>query len=286
MADANLNCERVIAPVKGLPDQQITVGRHVTFQCNGSWDKLFNFNKAQIKVDEATNYTVKVIKAEARSVSGFDVDVVFYSAGEFQFTNFILSDGSTEILLGPQSIKVETVIEKPQEGKPPEPFGPIIPLGLSWPAYYLTATVGFILFIIALAIWFGRQRLKYIKLIHKLKMYDGPISADRQFYKAFRQAEAKDYPLSEIEYAFRLYITRAYQIPALDLSDRALLSFFKRRSPWLKKERLELKKILEDLKLLTKLPEAQLQAEKNNFIQKIYRFVDHAESIAASRVAR
>lgn len=283
---ADLQCEKIIPPVSGLKDQEITVGRHVVFQCSGTWDKIFDFSKAQVKVEENSKYTVKVLKAEGRSVSSFDADVVFYSAGQYQFTDFVLSDGKNEIHLGQQNIKVESVIEKPADGKPPQPFGPILPIALNWPAYYLTGAIGFLVLLLALAGWLLQRRVKYLKLILKLKDYDSSISADRQFYKAIRQSEIQDYPLDQVEHAFRFYITRAYGIPAFDLSDGGLLRFFKKRNPWFKKERVELKKILEDFKLLAKLPEAQLKEEKRLFIQKLYRFVDHAEAITKTKAAR
>lgn len=280
---ADLNCEKLITKIDGQKEN-LTVGQHVVFQCSGTWDKIFNFKNANVVLNEENKYTVKVLKAEARSVSSFDVDVAFYSAGEFSFTDFILSDGANQIHLGEQKIKVDSVIEQPKDGKQPQSFGPVLPISLSWPAYYLTGLIGIILIAIGVIGWIMQRRWKYIRLIAKLKDYDGPTSADRQFYKAIRQAEIKGYPLKDVEHAFRFYITRAYQIPALDLRDRGLLSFFKRRNPWLKKERLELKKILEDFRSLEKLPEAQLEQEKKSFIQKLYRFVDHAEDVTKKKV--
>lgn len=287
MADASIvNCQRTIPTIEGLKDQQVTVGRHVVLECSGSWDKLFDFKKANVKVEEASKYSVKVLKAEARSVSGFEIDVAFYQAGEFNFPDFILTDGTNEIHLGEQKIKVESVIEKPQDGKPPEPFGAIFPIGLVWPSYYLIAAISVVAAGLAVGLWLLRRQVRFLKLIKKLKDYESSISADRQFYKAIRQAELNGFALSEIEQAFRFYITRTYQIPAFDLSDRALLSFFKRRNPWFKKERVELKKILEDFKLLAKLQEPKLKEETTLFIQKLYRFVDHAEVATKKTGAR
>lgn len=287
MADqSSVKCERTVPPVKGLKDQEITVGRHVVLDCAGTWDKIFDFNKAYVKVEETAKYSVKVVKAEARSVAGFEVDVAFYQAGEFNFPDFILTDGTNEIHLGEQKIKVETVIEKPQEGKPPEPFGAIFPVELSWPSYYLMGAIGIVALGLAIGVWLLRRQVRFLKLITKLKDYDSSISADRQFYKAIRQAEINGFPLADVEHAFRFYITRAYQIPAFDLSDRALLLFFKRRNPWFKKERVELKKILEDFKFLAKLEDPKLSEEKTILIQKLYRFIDHAEIATKQKGAR
>ncbi|MFZ3230740.1 MAG: hypothetical protein WA160_11090 [Pseudobdellovibrio sp.] len=281
MADDNsVQCEKIIEAVPGLKDQEVTVGRHVLLQCTGTWNKLFDFKKAQIKMDQPEgkkDYTIRIVKTEARSVSSFDVDVVFYSAGEYKFPDFVLSDGSNEIHLGQQNIKVQTVIEKTQDPKPPEPFGPIFPLQLNWPSYYLFISIGLIALSIFCMGWFLQRRYKFIKLMLKLKDYDSSIPADRQFYKAIRHAEIKDYPVEDLERAIRFYVARKYQVPCFDLKDKALISFFKKNNPWYKKERIELKKILEDIKLISKLNGDDAAKAKTVFIQRLYRFVDHTE---------
>jgi hypothetical protein len=285
--ETNLKCERLIPEVHGLKDQEITVGRHVIFQCEGTWDKIFDFKKTEIKIDEASKYKLKVLKAEARSVSAFDVDMAFYSAGQYQFPDFILTDGTNEIHLGEQKVNVVSVIEKPKDPQQkPEPFGPVFPLKLAWPLSYTLFAATLIILLILYFAWGLRRRYKYIKLILKLKDYDSPIPADRQYYKALQKAAQTDYPLTDIEHAFRMYITRTYKIPAFDLSDRALDSFFKRRSPWFKKERIQIKKILEDFKLLKNVPPEKLKADKVLFIQTLYRFVEQSEEAVQKKAAK
>jgi len=277
MAESSVQCQQTVPEVPGLKDQEITVGRHVVFECSGQWDKSFDFKKAEVKMPEENKYTLKVLKAEARSVSDFEVDVAFYMAGPYKFPDFVLTDGTSEIHLGEKNINVVSVIEQKEPQKPPQPFGAILPIQLKWPAYYMMIAVGIILAVVAIVLWVIRLRYRYSKLISKLKNYDSPISADRQFYKAIRQAEINNYPAKDVEHAFRLYVTRMYQIPAFDISDRGLISFFKRRSPWFRKERDELKKLLEDFKLIQVLPEEKQKPELLTLLQKIYRFVDHAE---------
>jgi hypothetical protein len=285
--ETSLNCERLIPEISGLKDQEITVGRHVVFHCNGTWDKIFDFKKTEIKIDEASRYKLKILKAEARSVSSFDVDVAFYSAGQYQFPDFVLTDGTNEIHLGEQKVNVVSVIEKPKDPtQKTEPFGPVFPLKLAWPASFTIIIVAAILLLILYFVWGLRRRYKYIKLILKLKDYDSSIPADRQYYKALQKASQIDFPLDDVEHAFRMYITRTYKIPAFDLSERALVSFFKRRSPWLKKERIEIKKILEDFKLLRSLHAEKLKAEKTIFIQTLYRFIEHSEEAVQKKAAR
>lgn len=270
-----LQCERQIPTVPGLKDQQITVGRHVFFTCTGDYDKTFDFSLAKVFfTEEKDSLKIKVIKAEARSANQFDVDLVFYSAAEYTFPDLIITDGNLQLSLGQQNLKVESVIEKSSEGKPPEPFGPVLPLRLTWPVNYSLIAAGVVLAVLSIIIWNIRKRYRYRQLIAKLKGYESSMTPDLQFYKSIRKAELNGFKMPEIENAFRLYILRRYGVPSFDLKNPSLLRFMKKNSPWLKKERLELKKILSDIQST-----ADTEPEKKGLIKKMYQFVDSSEAL-------
>lgn len=269
-----LQCERQIPTVSGLKDQEITVGRHVFFTCTGDYDKAFDFSVAKVLANEKDNLKIKIIKAEARSASQFDVDLVFYSATEFMFPDLIITDGNLQLSLGQQNFKVQTVIEKSLEGKPPEPFGPVLPLKLSWPVNYSLIIVGVVIAVLVVFIWNIRKRYRYRQLLAKLKDYEATVTPDLQFYKSIRKAELNSFKMSELDNAFRLYILRRYNVPAFDLKNPSLLRFMKKNSPWLKKERLELKKILSDIQSTS-----DTETEKKALIKKMYQFVDSSEAL-------
>ncbi len=275
-----ISCERQIPNVPGLKDQEITVGRHVFLQCTGDYEKSFQFPQAKVILAENSKFSTKVYKAEARSVSQFDVDLVFYSAGEFVFPDLILSDGTNEIHLGEQKFLVQTVLEKTQAEKKPEPFPPFFPIKLSWPTSYLIVCLALIAVVVALVIWNIRKRFRYRQLMAKLNDYQSSVEPDMQFYRSIRRAEMSGYRISDLDNSFRLYIARRYKVPAFDLKNPSLLRFFKKNNPWLKKERLELKKILEDLKDVK-----DSEAEKKILTQKMYQFVDKSE-LLLSKVPR
>ena len=282
----SLSCQVKIPEIKGLKDQEITVGRHVFLQCRGDLVKDISWSQLQVKSEEKNpDYKVKIFKAEVPTNSDVMIDLTFYSAGEFKYSDFILTDGQNEIHLGTQNFKVETVIEKSTDQKPPEPFGPVLPATLSWPILYTVVLVGCSLLILALLAWVIQRRLYYRKLVTKLKDYDSSIPRDLQFYKAVRAAEASLQQLPDLEHAFRLYILRAYKIPAFDLKDKELISYFKKVNPWFKKERLEIKKILSDFQLIQvkskDLQTKDIEILKKSLTQKIYLFADRTEALLA-----
>ncbi len=270
----SVTCERQIPNVTGLKDQEITVGRHIFLQCTGDWDKSFQFQKAQLVLDEKSKFLAKIFKAEARSGNQFDMDLVIYSAGEIDFPDLRISDGAQEISLGENKFLVQSVIEKTQADKKPEPYGPVLPLRIPFPASYILIFSALIVVVLVAIGWTVRKRYRYRKLMAKLKNYDALVAPDSQFYRSLRKAELSGYALADLETAFRLYLTRKFQVPAFDLKDPSLLRFFKKNNPWLKKERLEVKKILEDLKLAK-----NTDSDKKLLTQKMYQFVDKAEAL-------
>ncbi len=288
----SLSCQVLIPEIKGLKDQEITVGRHVLLQCRGDVAKVLLWNQLVVKTEEKNpDYKVKVLKAQALINSGsnsgsnseLSVDLTFYGAGEYKYSDFILSDGQNEIHLGSQNFRVESVIEKSKDQKPPEPFGPVLPALLSWPLFYTLIILGISLLFLAMVAWVIQRRLYYRKLVAKLKDYDSSVPRDLQFYKAVRSSEASPNPLQDLEYAFRLFILRAYKIPAFDLKDNELISYFKKVNPWFKKERLEIKKILSDIQLV-QLKSKELQSQefdslKKSLTQKMYLFADRTEEL-------
>lgn len=271
-----IQCERQIPSVAGLKDQEITVGRHVFFTCTGDYDKLFNFSSAHVlATNEKDNLKIKIYKAEARSANQFDVDLVFYSAGEFKFNELMITDGTLQISLGEQNFIVQTVIEQSKEGKTPEPFGPVLPLKLSWPVNYFLILLGIILVLVIGIVSGIRKRYRYRQLLAKLKDYESSISPDLQFYKSIRKSEMTGLKTADLENSFRLYILRRFNAPSFDLKNASLLRFIKKNSPWLKKERLEIKKILEDIQSIK-----DSDTDKKLLIKKMYHFVDSCEQLS------
>lgn len=277
-----VSCQLEISEVKGMDVNKITVGQHLYLKCDGIWDRSFEFNKTQIKTSEEQKYSIKALQAGANKKGGFDLDFTLYSAGDFQFQEFMITDGVREINLGPQKFQVASVITPPEDGKPPEPFGPILPLKLTWPTYYFVSFlifVGLILFALILKL---RRRARYKKLIDGLKIYNSTIDPDLQIYKSIRVAEKSNYPIADLEKYFRLYVLRVFQVPMFDLNNKQTIRFFKKRKSIYKKERLVVQKFLDEFEELSKKSESLSAAEKLEFVNKIYRFVDQTSQIRGS----
>ncbi len=272
-----VQCRLEIPNVDGLKPGELTVGRHLYLNCAGEYNKSFDFAKSQIKLEESHKFVVKVLKAEARSANSFDLDLAFYVAGQAQFPDLILTDGSYEISLGQQQFQLQSVLEKTQTGEPPKPYSFLFPLKLEWPAlYFILLALTIVLFLTGLILRL-RQSARYAKLIAGLEEYNSASPADLQFYKSLRQAEKKSYPLADLEMAFKLYVLRVFKVPMFVLNHRQIVKFMKKRKSIFRIERSQVQKLLGEFDEMRLNKKELTEPEKLELVNKLYRFVDKTQ---------
>lgn len=283
-----MNCEMTIPPIEGLKDGAMSVGRHVLLNCKSDAPispSQFDFTKAQFKLSEAETNKLKLFTvltdAPKEAVSGGElqvsqaaIDMTFYYTGPQNISQLVLTDGVNELQLAGPSLNVESVIQPSQDGKPPEPFGPIAPIPISIPAAYFMYAVGVIVLFLAYSIFKAQRLAYYRRLKNKLAQYTSPTAPDTQFYKAIRSAEKKNYPLADLEKAFKLYNLRAYSLPMFDLTNEKVIRYFKRNYPQCKITRLHLQKFLGDFEELNKKSANLSLEEKNELVKRMYRYVE------------
>ena len=277
-----VKCKLEIPNVEGLNPQELTVGRHAFFNCEGEWNKAFDFSKAQVKTEESGKYVLKVLKAEARSANAFDVQFTTYAAGSLQYPDFILTDGTIEISLGAQQLNTVSVLEKPGPGQPPKkPYNFIFPLPLEWPTLYFVLVIAVVVLFIAALIYRLTKAARYARLIADLINHDSAVQPDLQFYKALRICEKQGYPIADLEKAFRLYVLRVFKVPMFVLDNKQIKQFFKDRKPAFKSERLQVERILSEFEEIQITKKELSTGEKLELANKMYRFVDRTQVLSA-----
>lgn len=273
-----LNCDINIPEVKGLESHKMTVGRHLILNCKSD-TSLESVDVSQLSIKSATHdpITYKVFAIQKPAADQVQIEMTFYKAQEIQPTEFVLFDGTTEHQINASVVKIESVLQPTQDGKPPQPFNSIFPVTLSIPVSYYIIILS-ALFLTGLYTFFKFKRLNYYrKLKEKLALHDSPTEPDVQFYRSVRLSEKQSYPLKSLEQAFRLFCLRTYEIPMFDLSDEKSIRYFKHNSPALKNERLQMQKTLQEFVAL-KAQEQNLEFEtKNEFVKKLYRFVEQSK---------
>lgn len=283
---ADVKCTTNIPDVPDLKSQELTVGRHFFLTCEGSWDKSFDFTKAQFLSDEQTKYIFKLFKAEARSTESFEVDMTLYAAGRVQFPDMIISDGTLQISMGQQNFEVISVLPKPDPAKqqsvekqePPKPYGYAIS-SLHWPMAYTLIFAALVLAVIIQAIMLAARSQRWKALTEVVLAFDSVQAADNQFYKTIREIEKKNYPIAEVEKAAKVYILRRFSVPIFNLDLKETISFIKKRHPQLKEQRRQVYNIVKDIEILSK--DANLTTEqKTKFISRFYEFISRCEATA------
>ncbi len=274
-----VECRISVPAVKGLADDQITVGRHLNLNCKSLAATNFNFSKAQFKISEKNPYDFKIFGISQKAEGDFVVDFTLYSAGEHQLSQYVLTDGANEVSINAPAVTVASVLPAQQDGKPPQAFGPLFPIAIAVPLYYYILLLAFIVVAVSLAALRIKRLAYYKKLKIKLKDYSSPSDPDTQFYKTIRQAEKSDYPFAQVEQAFRLYNLRTYQIPMFDLSNEKALKYFKYNDPKSKNIRLNLQKILDEFETLQKSYDSLSAEAKQEFVKKLYRYVDKNKGV-------
>lgn len=254
-----------------LDKEKITVGEHLNLSCAGSDSLPINIAKAEFKLSEAQKYTLKVLHASGTE-SNFTLDFTIYAPGEYNISNLVLSDGASELPLAGPVVKVESVLQPSESGKPPEAFGSILPIGIHTPVYYYLVLAFVIILLAGYSAYRIRRNIYYKKLKEKLTKYNSPLEPDTQFYRSIRLAEKAGYPLEQVEHAFRLYNLRAYQLPMFDLNNARILKYFRRNFPQNKNTRQNLNKILGEFEELHKNRELSV-SDRSEFIKKLHRYV-------------
>lgn len=281
-----VQCQIVIPEVAGLKDQEITVGRHFILNCQGDWDKSFDFTKAKFEfADIKLNTMLKVIKVEARDTTSFDIDMVSYVAGESKFESLIISDSTSKISLGAQKFNVVSVLPKPEEQQlneqgqplPPKPFGYAVG-EVSWP--YLYIILIFLVFLSLIILFVRRFQVRQkIKSYQSLvASYESAISPDNQFYKKMRTLEKSDYPLPDLDQAIKIYLMRTFQLPFLNLNPSVLFRLMVKKYPRDKKIIKSIDLILKDLELFKKSTDVTT-GQKTKLVNQFYTVMIQCEAL-------
>ncbi|KYG67969.1 hypothetical protein AZI87_01460 [Bdellovibrio bacteriovorus] len=242
---AAIQCKTEIPSVEGLNDNQLTVGREFLLVCDGEFPKDLAQEKLHFNLKPEEKYQIHLLGFEFRTTTQADVKVTAYKAGNFQYQDLQLSDGTTTLSLGPIQYQVESVLEKPEPGQPQvkqEPFGPIGPASLPVPMLYwalLAGVIGLVILMLAGKVYRVVQRRN---MLAKLKEHDSAMSPLAQFHQNLRRlqrtntvffggkADPNHIPEAiTLTYdMLKLFLTRRYQMPAMEWSDRLILKDLKK----------------------------------------------------------
>lgn len=261
---AAIQCKMEIPAIQGLNDNELTVGREFLLVCEGEFPRTLVQEKLHFVLRPQEKYQIQLLGFEFRTPTQADLKVTAYRAGQSQFQDLQVTDGTEVLSLGPIQYVVQSVLPKPEPGQPQakqEPFGPIGPASLGVPMLYwaiLAGVVGLAALIFVVRVVRVVQRRS---MLARLREHDSALSPMSQFHQSFRrlqrvntvffggQADPEHIKqcLDETSAMFRLFLTRKYQVPAFEWNDRLILKDIKKYYPQVFAEYSEdLKKLLKE----------------------------------------
>lgn len=241
-------CKTQIPPVEGLKDQELTVGREFILVCQGDFPKDLAQDKLHFVVEAKNKYAIQLRSLEFRSTTEADLTVTSLVAGKMGFQNLQMTDGTQTLDLGPVDFEVVSVLPPPdpQNQTKQEPFGPIGPASLPVPPLYWALLAGVILLAAAIAGMKIYRVVQRRKMLEDLREHDAAISPLAQFHQSFRRLQrqnkvffgVQDVPLEDVLQTvdqtydmLKLYLTRKFQVPALEWSSRLVVKDIRKHHP-------------------------------------------------------
>ena len=237
-------CELQIPKIEGLPDDVLTVGRKFILDCKGSFPSPFKAEAWVIEFGEKQNpHSLKILSSNAISPNEIKMEATSYVAGPTEFKDLKLKysadKDANSVELGPVQFQVQSVIQ--QQEKPPEPFGPIA-LSLNWPLVWWMVLAGLVLLALSFIGLKIRKSTQRKNLLESLRKHDSALTPLAEVHKYYRQwrreksffydsenpAESLSDFLKEVDQIFRLYLTRTFKVPALQWTDRSVLTEIKK----------------------------------------------------------
>jgi hypothetical protein len=224
----------------------LTVGTPFDVYCNSSapdqWNGITPDN-AVLKMSDADKYKIQLLKLEYPNKDQAHLVVASYKVGSHNLSGLQLvggDHGDHVVSLSPIPFSVTSVID--QQPPPEEPYGPRGPIKLVLPFWYwlvLAAVIAFFAAIVAVRIW---QRSKKKKLLEKMRVFESAQTPFFQFHQSVRKAlreigfitegsesaELLSSAVKTVNQAYRVYLARTFLVPAMDWSEKQILSDLKK----------------------------------------------------------
>lgn len=304
-----LQCKIEIPQVQGLQDNELTVGREFLFVCDGEFPKDLKQDKLEFVKTPEMKYQIKLLGFEFRSSTQADIKATSYVVGPLRLPQLQLTDGNYVLNLGDQVFTLATVITPPAEtggvpaeagaqsqtaAPPPQPFPAMGPMNIPVPVLYwtiLAVVVGGICVSLVYKVFRVIQRKN---MLEKLKQYESVQTPEQQYHASYRKlqrtspifydqvinTEDVQVVVRDTMTFFKTYLTRKYQVPALDWNDKLILRDIKKYHPKVYEEhQKDLEKILKEYSLalkeqnkLTQVDAKNLANNSRSLVEKLERF--------------
>jgi hypothetical protein len=271
--------------VESIPVQNLTVGHIFYLKCQGQFGLKPNFELAQFSLDEKEKNLIKLLKVEQRSPSEIDLKVVSYTTGDHKIPDLKIEVDGELFALGPVDFFVESLTQiKQQKGIKVEPVGPLGPLRVGFPPWFLAGIflgISLVFLLAMIKIFRKYQRRKYLARTQFQKSIPALLEFEKNLRQALRLEAKKDLvsAVQKVNDAWRTYWTRAFQFPAAYLSERRLLREFRKKQKRIyHKHARELEQFVFDMRKVRKNPELVGDADFAAYLKRCRQTIEKLDA--------
>lgn len=275
-------------------DKALTVGGEFAILCNGAWPENFypeNSPLPEFVLAKEQAHSVKLLGLEFTGKDQAKLTVTSYKAGLLQFRDLTLKSGEQVQSLGDLEWTVASVMNpnEPQQ----EPYGPQGPFKLTIPLAYwviLFAVIFLFVFTIGTKLYRRSQRKK---LMSDSRLQESALAPAQQFYQSLRKLQREfgffngvkaeegeiTKACSAVEEAYKTYISRVFNVPALNWSPSLVISDIKKQKYQIDSELLtKMKKNLNELERASKSKVKVSEKDCQQLIELVRVHVDSLET--------
>ena len=257
MAELQCTVQKILNP----DDPTVTVGERFLLTCSGEIPDL-EAKTAELRLDEKEKYTLKLLRLEKKSATELQLEVLSDRIGKHELVAVPLVDAKQSVVL--QNLQFE--VRSSQDPKNPvqEPYGSMGPLTLMVPWYYWMGLVAAISIVGILIAWRVLRRIERRKQMNQILNSASSSSPEGELFQKIRQVQRQaDFlmrpeglvpagdaakALSEIDHAYRVFLSRQYMIPVASWKSSVSLRALSREQSHLsEKNRKFIAKVLREL---------------------------------------
>lgn len=270
--------------------KNLTVGQIFNLKCQGEWPELKR-ETLEIRLEEADKHKLKLLGFEPVSKTEVHLKVTSYKTGNHELKAIQLVDPENSVVLGDLKFTVQSVMD-PKEPVA-EPYGPYGPLGISLPAWYFVTLAVILALLLGYFGYKWKNRREKRKLLAEMRIHETSQDPYFQFYQTVRKLqrsysafsgqtpepqETENF-LQSLNEAYKVFLARNFEVPALKWPERKILSDLKRNHKIFYSEfRLEVRKALAELARALKSKSTMSGADCQQLLNLLRAHVDQVQN--------
>lgn len=279
-------------------NENLSVGKVFELKCEADSPSEFSnlkLEQLEIRLEKADQYKLQILKSEQTSADQLRFEVVSYKAGEHQLKALQVVDGEHSLVLGDLSFAVSSVMNQQEPEK--EPYPSVGAFSVHVPLWYWLLAFALLASILSWVYWRVRERKQKQKLMREMNLESIAQNPVGQFFHSVRKMQRsyaffsgiavepsvmKEF-IEELNQAYRIYLARNFEVPALQWSEGKILSDIKKNY---RSEYAELRPVLR--KGLAELSRAQKNSDKvsstdaQQLFDMIRKQIDQIEAVKLS----